>query len=63
MSTETVSAFRPVMAWLTGSCSSLPLPRITRGSRRISLAQGKVKIRYLKHSFYQMHITFTPSSS
>ena len=41
MSTETVSAFHPVMAWLTGGCSSLPLPSITRGSRRISLAQGR----------------------
>lgn len=41
---------------------SLPSPSITRGSHRISLAQGRVKIHYLKHSFYQMHITFTPSS-
>ena len=42
MSTETVSAFHPVMARLTGGCSgSLPLPSITRGSRHISLAQGK----------------------
>ena len=48
-----------MIAWLTGSCSSLPLPHITkRVWHHLSLAWQKDQNSKMKYSFYWIRMTF-----